>query len=499
MTQKAFAIFMLIGVCLLAATVLFPAVMLVYKCFGAAPSVATAPMGLAATSSGGFAWSLFCKSAGLAALGATAAFVLAIPGIVLVGSSANASHFGFVASLIMAPLIIPPMVIALGVRAWVGGISEIRCILVWALWCWPIAALLVGGAWSRRGHQLYEVALLNGSKLGALRTVLTSVLIRPIAGGWLLLFALFLGDYSVPHGCDMIVYATALLSEATSSPYPVGTVIASLPLLIPMLVAIAVAYVVGTRGAADANDESAKTQSQVSIRIVALVFIIVALATLVPVYGLVKDIELGKAIALTWELYRADVAYSIVTALVAGVIIIWMGTCVAASATLRRVAPLLILAWAVIPGALIGEAVVAAYLPFDAVYSHWSLTVIGYVARFGWMGVLFAYVAVKQTDESTVGAAMVDGASPGLAVCRVTLANHWPTMCAGVLIAAAMSLAEVATTSLTRVPMFSPVSLILIEKFHRFEDDILAALCILLLVAAIPGIALLSLAGRWRR
>ncbi len=490
---------MLVGIALLLATVASPALMLVIKCFEPVPSDAMASINASGDLSGGFASSLFFRSAGLAALGASAACVLALPGIKLIGCTASARQFGLIASLIVAPLIIPPMVIGLGVRSWLRGAGEFRCVLVWALWCWPIVALLVGGAWARRGHQLYEVALIHGSKLKAFASVLGSVLVRPIIGAWMLLFALFLGDYSVPHSCDMIVYATALLSEATSSQYPVATVIASLPLLAPMLMAVVVAYVLGGRGAPGEQEEPAKAQFEVPRITCAIVLAMIAASTLLPTYGLIRDIELAKAIATTWELYRVDVAYSLATAFVAGALIVWMGTCATALAPIRRVAPLIVVIWAVIPGALVGEAVVAAYLPFDGIYSHWMLTVIGYVARFGWMGILLAHVVVRQSDESTMGAAMVDGASTGLATCRVTFANHWPTMCAGVLIAAAMSLAEVATTSLVRVPMFSPVSLVLIEKFHRFEDDVLAALCILLLIVACPGIALLSLASRWGR
>lgn len=487
---------MVVGACLLLATVIYPAVMLIIKCFESMPEGAVDTLG---ASSGGFHLGLFLRSAGLAALGATAACLLAIPGIMLIGLAANVNQIGVVASLIVAPLILPPMVIALGVRSWVGGAGEFRCVLVWALWCWPIAALLIGGAWARRGHRLFEVALLSGGKLTAFRCVLTSVLVRPILGAWMLLFAVFLGDYSVPHACDMIVYATALLSEATSSPYPVGTVIAGLPLLVPMLVAVGAAIVVGRRGTVEVHDDASNTPVRPPRIMVGLVVLLIAASVMVPLYGLIKDIELDSAITLTWQLYRADIIYSLGSALLAGLLIILMGACVVSIAPLRRIAPLVVLAWAVIPGALVGEAVVAAYLPFEGIYSHWMLTVIGCVARFGWMGVLFAYVVVKQSDAASVGAALVDGASPGVATLRVTLANHWPTMSAGVMITAAMSLADVTTTSLVRVPVYSPVSLIMIEKFHRFEDDILAALCILLLVAACPGIAMLSLAWRGNR
>lgn len=490
---------MIVGIGLLLATVVYPATMLTAKCFESMPEGTTTAIDDARDTTGGFASSLFLRSAGLAALGATAACVFALPGIRLVGGTVNARQFGLATSLIIAPLVLPPIVIGLGVRSWIRGVSEIRCVIVWGLWCWPIAALLVGGAWARRGHQLYEVALLHGGKFKAFKSVLGSVLVRPIVGVWMLMFALFLGDYSVPHSCDMIAYATALLSEATSSPYPVATVIAGFPLLAPMLVAVVVAYLVGGRAEASDQDEPAKAQAGFPRVTFALVLAMITVSTLLPTYGLIRNIALIKAIATTWELYRTDIAYSLATAFIAGLMIVWMGICVTAIAPIRRIAPLLVLIWAVVPGALVGQAVVAAYLPIDVIYSHWMLTVVGYVARFGWIGVLLAYVVVKQSDEATMGAAMVDGASTGFATCRVTFANHWPTMCAGVLIATAMSLAEIATTTLVRVPVFSPVSLILIEKFHRFEDDILAAICILLLVVACPGIAIFSLASRWGR
>ncbi|MCH8243344.1 MAG: hypothetical protein IH897_12155 [Planctomycetes bacterium] len=59
-----------------------------------------------------------------------------------------------------------------------------------------------------------------------------------------------------------------------------------------------------------------------------------------------------------------------------------------------------------------------------------------------------------------------------------------------------MSIADVATSSLVRVPSFSPIALILIEKFHRFEDGMLISLSVWLVGATLPATILLMLALR---
>jgi len=493
-THKVYAIFPAFGFLLLILAVIYPASMLLVKCFEALPPSEQN----ASEAAVGLPWSLLVRSVRLSGMGATLACVLSIPGIFLVVRAGAASRYVLVAGLMAVPLLFPPIVAALGWRWWVDVPGEVRCVGVWAAWCWPIVSLIVGGAWAKTGRHLYEVALMNSHTVPAFFHVMFSVLIRPLCAAWLLLFALFLGDYAVPHSCDIIVYATALLSEATSSLHPLATVRAAWPLLIPMSVALLAAFLTGRRAGQTEIDEPMQPRSLGRL-VPALVAMLLLVSLALPITALLRKVDLVAALITTWKTYDTDILSSLGVASLAGVLIVWMGASVVAWPPLRRICPAIVLLWAVLPGALIGKGLIAAYLPFDFIYSHWTLTVLGYVARFGWIGVLCAYLVSMQGGRASEQAAMVDGASGGMATWRVTFANHWPTLAGGATIAAAMALAELATTSLVRVPSYTPVSLILIEKFHRFEDDILVALCILMLIAACPAIIVAAIAVRRSR
>ena len=69
---------------------------------------------------------------------------------------------------------------------------------------------------------------------------------------------------------------------------------------------------------------------------------------------------------------------------------------------------------------------------------------------------------------------------------------------AGVI--AALAVAELPTTALTRVPSFAPIAHVIIEKFHRFEDGMLVSLSFCLVGFTLVVILLLAAClYRWNR
>src|SRR3989304_3988553 len=68
----------------------------------------------------------------------------------------------------------------------------------------------------------------------------------------------------------------------------------------------------------------------------------------------------------------------------------------------------------------------------------------------------------------------------------------------GVAVIAVLPVADVATSSLVRVPTFNPIGHVVIEKFHRFEDGMLISLSLCLVSAAIPPALLFAWALRRR-
>ena len=63
-----------------------------------------------------------------------------------------------------------------------------------------------------------------------------------------------------------------------------------------------------------------------------------------------------------------------------------------------------------------------------------------------------------------------------------------------------LSIAEVPTSSLLRVPGPAPIAHIIIEKFHRFEYGMLISLSLWLVFASLVAVGLLGHAlSRWNR
>ena len=174
-------------------------------------------------------------------------------------------------------------------------------------------------------------------------------------------------------------------------------------------------------------------------------------------------------------------------ALASGLASVLMGMSLLISSRWRGPIIVATLALGILPGALVGEGVLVAYRGIELVYNNWPLLVIGYVARFGWIGVLSAWLATASVGADTVAQARTDGADQTQISLRLRYGPNTALLVTGVAVVAAMSLADVAVSALLQTPGVGPISLILIEKFHRFEDDMLISLSLWLVAGALPA------------
>ena len=148
-----------------AVAMVLPAVVLITRCVVAfEPPV------------GGFTFSarqglLLWRSLWLSVVATGLCLLLSLPGAYVIGRVRHLSHQPWIAALLMAQLLCPPMVYAFGweflLPAGVPG--NARCIGVWALWAWPIPAMLIGAGWSRADPRVHEAALLVASPTGGWR------------------------------------------------------------------------------------------------------------------------------------------------------------------------------------------------------------------------------------------------------------------------------------------------------------------------------------------
>ena len=432
-------------------------------------------------------WGLLWRSVWLSGAAVGACLVVALTVGLCLAKGCRRS--GWLAAAAAGVLLAPPMVYAFG---WAELLprrlpNEARCVMVWTLWGWPIAAFVMGAGWSRVGRRAFESALLSVGPIRAFWHVGLPALRRHVVLSGILLFVLFFGDYGVPHACGLIVHATELLLYASSSPRIMDTLWPALPGMVCIGGLLWVAHrllrafddgAVGAGGRDDAR----------WARPIAWLLVIVSA---LPMVALAVRFGSWDALGETLRTYGSDVAWTIAAAVLAAVLAVVMGVALAAGRRGFMAATALTLVFGACPGAVVGVALAAAYnhAATGWVYDHVLILVFGFVARFGWIGMLAGMLMGRGGVKGIVEQAMTDGASRGEAFLRAAVGVHWPMLAASTTAIAALAVAELPASTVVRPPTFTPLAHVVIEKFHRFEYGMLIALCAVLVVIVIPAVA----------
>lgn len=445
---------------------------------------------------------LLAKTVGLAALAAALALVISIPAAYVVGHAGRPERRRWLSARLAAPLLFPPSVYVFGWQRVLppGFPGWLECVGVWALWAYPIAALLIGTGWSRVGRGAYESALLEASPAAAFRRAALPLLSRHVALAALVLWVVFVSDYGVPHACGLAVYSTELLGWAANSTRTIDTLWLSAPAATIVLAGLVGVRWAWRRCAAVESDQPDITAVGGTVRGAGLAAgLCFMIAALVPLAALIHRLGSLAPLRIALETYGRELAGSLALATAAGLLTIVTGLCIWTSRRFHEKALLWMVAFGALPGALVGEALLATYRPVHFIYDAWPIVVLGYVARFGWVGALTVWLALRSVPEECIWQARTDGADDFNVAMRVRAAASWPTLLFGGCLAAALSLAEIPTSSLVQVPSLGLISQILVEKFHKAEDGMLISLSLWLVLAALPAAALMMVALKRRR
>lgn len=400
-------------------------------------------------------------------------------------------RFAFTVGLLV--LLCPPMVYAFGwQRVLPAAVNpHLGCCMVWSLWSWPIAAMIIAGG-LRGLRSSYEAALLSAGPIRAYLRIVIPALAPQILVAGLAVSVVLLGDYTTPHAFGLVVYATELLGWAASSPGVADTATASLPLLGVILAMLAALFLLLRRDALPGGDYHSELRGCRG-RLAAVVGLGV-LAFGIPIAALVLKLSGPKTILAAVQTYGRDLGASLAVAAAGGISAVAVSIAIAYLPRFRVPITTITVLFGVAPGALVGESLIAAYnRPGLAwVYDHWLIVAFGHSARFLWIGALAGWILARERCGNLGLQAKMDGADDFDVACYVTIPRH-RAMLGGIgLTVLALSLAEVAATALIRVPGFSPISQIIIEKFHRFEDDMLISLSLLLIAAGLIGAVVLG-------
>jgi len=297
----------------------------------------------------------------------------------------------------------------------------------------------------------------------------------------------------------LTVYATELLGVATSA---ASTLEAVQPALLPVaitLLALTAMLISWSRVGGEARfDEMGGRSIRPRLRSLWFVIVLFVPAWVVPMIGLALRLGHLRMMATAVRIYGGDMLVTSMVALAAGALAVVMGVAVCASTRSVRLCLGWALAFGVLPGAIIGVSVIAAFNgpTLGTLLDHWPAVAIGHIARFGWIGIVAALLAQRMRPGHLSDQACVDGASPADIFVHVDLATESPIFVGAAVLIAVLSMGDITTSSLLRVPDFNPIALVIIEKFHRFEDGMLGALSLILVGSGVLTAALLAWIAR---
>ncbi len=394
---------------------------------------------------------------------------------------------------IAAGLMCPPMVYAFGwLRILPAGVrGEIRCVTTWVLWAWPLAALVIGAGWLRAGKRPFEAAMLSTNALSAFFRIGFPSLRPFILIAAILLFVLFFSDYGVPHAFGLRVYSTELLGWATGSNRAIDVLWPGLLPIAVTAIALAILLIAIKKRHTDEAEISELANDGPGWKAAAL--LLVGAGWALPVIVLIKPLTaqvFGESVRTYWM----DLAASISVASAAAVLIMLLGFGFSSSGRSHKSLLFVALLFGALPGAVIGQALVAAYNrpPLEWLYDHWPILSLAYVARYAWIGLLVCGFAASSKENTAAEQARIDGASEWQVVRFILWPQHRPLLLGISAIIITLGIGDVATSSLVRVPGYSPVALLILDKFHQFQDGMLISLSLMLVGISALGAGVIA-------
>lgn len=458
---------------------------------------------------------MYCIAAGLlaTALGFPVARVLGrrAEGTLRRGSRA------LLMAAVPATLIIPSMVFAYGGQqalrlAGIGldpasPADVLRCIVTLATWLWGLPAALIALAWWRLDPWVMQQARLDGVP----RRMTARLLAAPLVASICVTSAIATQEFGVFETTGISVSATevrtvfdtgAFLGGAAGvgggdqSRRAAGAVAVGLPALVATFVLFAAGLLLAWRLVLPPATGDAATPPRESTPWSAhvLAWAVVTWVLGVPVAALAASLA-DPAPPWTWlATFRPQVGGTLL-----------MGTLgFAAAAALATLGSLTRPWWALglgmttflLGGLMVGIALTRLYnRPATSwVYDSPTVTVLAYLARFGWVALLAAAVAHAPGVLRLRELAATDGAGRWGTFVRVVLPGVWPVLLAGAAGVGLLAMGEVPATMLVAPPSPELLTPLLMTWVHmqRYDPMIQAGLLLVAVSVIAASVGLLG-------
>lgn len=336
----------------------------------------------------------------------------------------------------------------------------------------------------------------------------------PLAGpailagcGFVFIFSLM--DYSVPSLFGKNVYALEIFAEHSATGRAASAFLVSLPML---LLAAAIIYFsqaplreAAVRPPWGLRPWMASPKWPVYIKVLQLFsLLILAAQVVVPLVGLIVATGGWEALADSVRLARREVVFSLYVALMTAFLILPLAYPVAYLLTqpggrgvrwwLATILPL------AVPAPLVGIGLIVAWNRpiFGGIYGSEAMPVLAALARFAPFAALLILVQLRRLDPLLIDAARVMQRRVYDTALKVYLPMLAPGLIAAFCFTFALTLGELGATLIVAPPGRATVTMRLYNLLHYGASDLVAGLCLLMVIVTVilAALAFLVIARR---
>lgn len=412
--------------------------------------------------------------------------------------------------LLLAPLAVPPYILAL---AWVyltGAYSLAAAVFVLGTGFFPLVMLATEAAARAISVDLEEAGLLVAAPLRVLRAITLPLMWPLVAASILLVFVLSISEFGVPGLLRVRVFTTEVFTAfAALFDFSRATALA-LPLVV-------LAAAVATAAARLAHAGRLTYRSgrgnglqwrgrrwKIVVAVAASATIIVTLA--VPVGVLAREAAVatraGESAAGAGQAIVNSVLSSAAAAALATLIGLGVGYWRTRLVTRGTVVidALMVTLFAV-PSTVVGIGLIALWnrAPLTAVYGTMWMVVVSGVARFAPVAAMLLAGAIRQVPVTTEEVAVVGGAGWLRLLVRVVIPQIWPALAASGLIVFILGFGEIGSTILVAPPGESTLPIRVYTLIANAPASQVARLALVQVAAVLlPLVAAAAVRVPWR-
>ena len=420
-------------------------------------------------------------------------------------------------ALFVVPVLIPPYVhgvawiVLLGrqgwVHEWLGRAQPLFTIygtggtaFVLGMAYMPFVLFMTLKALAAVSDDHESAARLHSSPLQALLHVSLHMSLPDVMFGALLVFLFAFGDFSVPSLLRVNVYSIEIFT-ALSAHYDLDLAAGLAAVPMALAVGLAACYVGAFGGESYASiggdwRPAALWRGRLAKWVgLSVCMGILALCVAAPVAALAHKAQTLTAFGTAIRTAVRQILSTVATSAAAGLLVVLLGASLHGSVPVRLRRWLLCGAWVpfAVPPAIFGIGLIRTWNrsgPFQHVYGTAAILILAYVARFLPFGVVATHHSLLRIDRDLTDAADLAGAGPLKRVLTIILPLTWRSWLTAWGFTFALSVGEIGASILVNPPGFSTLPIRIHSLLHYGEDEIVAALCLLLVAIALVPFAL---------